>query len=487
MHHKTALELHNSFILGEHSAVDITEYYLNRIHALDKKVGAFLQVLADKSLEKASELDKKRKAGKPLGKLAGVPIGIKDNLHIKGVRTTCASRILANYEAHFDATAIKLLKDEDAILIGKTNLDEFAMGGSTENSAFLSTHNPWNLTHTAGGSSGGSSAAVSACFCPLALGSDTGGSVRQPAAYCGILGYKPTYGRISRYGLVAFGSSLDQIGIFSRDSKDMALTAEILGVHCKHDATSADHPKENILKQLRHDLKGVKIGIPYSFLEDLTDDAKQSFEKSVQTLKDIGAEIIDVDLSILKYSIATYYILATAEASTNLARFDGVRYGNRDPHAKTLDEVYDLTREFGFGFEVKRRILLGTYVLSAGLSQSYYKKAQKVRTKIIESFEKAFSKCDLITFPTTPTPAFELGSKQDPISMYLVDLYTTTANLAGLPAISIPADMSPEGLPIGLQFIAPSMQDGFLISCAHAFETANPTHKELSSVAKEDA
>lgn len=485
MYRKTAIEIHESFMRGEVTAVEICQYFLNRIKLLDRKVGAFLQVFPEQALAKAQELDLKKKKGEPLGKLAAVPIAIKDNIHIKGEYTTCASRMMANYEALFDATAVRLLKEEDAILIGKTNLDEFAMGGSTENSAFLATHNPWNLKCTAGGSSGGSSAAVAARLCPLALGSDTGGSVRQPAAYCGILGYKPTYGRISRHGLVAFGSSLDQIGIFALDAKDMALTASILGVHCKHDATSADHPSENMLEHLRDDFKGLKVGIPFKFLNDLSKESKDSFDKSVESLKKMGAEIVEIDLSVLKYSIATYYIIATAEASTNLARFDGVRYGKRDPHAVTLDEVYDLSREFGFGFEVKRRILLGTYVLSANKSTSYYKKAQKVRTKIIESFEKAFTQCDLISFPTTPTPTFELGSVQDPVSMYLMDLYTTVANLSGLPAISVPADFSSDNKPIGIQFMAPSMHDKFLIGCANAFEKCNPVYKEIPSLAKE--
>lgn len=485
MYQKSAHELREALVKGDLSATEICEYYLKRIETINSKVGAFLQVLPESSLEKAREIDQKRKEGKPLGKLAGVPIGIKDNIHIKGERTTCASKMLENYEALFDATVIKLLKNEDAILIGKTNLDEFAMGGSTEHSAFLETRNPWNLKCTAGGSSGGSSAAVAARLCPLALGSDTGGSVRQPASYCGIFGYKPTYGRFSRYGLVAFGSSLDQIGIFALNAKDMALTAEILGVHCKHDATSADHPKENFIKHLKEDFKGLRIGIPYKFIEDLTDESKESFESSVNLLKEIGAEIVEIDLTVLKHSIATYYILATAEASTNLARFDGIRYGRRDPQCVTLDDVYDLSREFGFGFEVKRRILLGTYVLSSGHSTSYYKKAQKVRSKIIESFEKAFAHCDLIAFPTTPTPAFELGSVQDPVSMYLMDLYTTNANLSGLPGISVPSGFSKDQKPIGIQFIAPSMQDAFLIGCAHAFEKANPAHLEMPKLAKE--
>lgn len=486
MYQKSAHELNEAFVLGDIKAVEICEYYLKRIEKIDPKVGAFLQVMPEQALEKAKELDKKREEGKPLGQLAGVPVGIKDNIHIKGERTTCASKMLEKYEALFDATAVKLLKDEDAIIIGKTNLDEFAMGGSTEHSAFLDTRNPWNLKCTAGGSSGGSSAAVAARLCPIALGSDTGGSVRQPASYCGILGYKPTYGRVSRYGLVAFGSSLDQIGTFALTAQDMALTAGILGVHCKHDATSADHQKENFIKHLKEDYKGLKVGVPYKFIEDLKDEAKESFERSIKKIKDLGAEIVDIDLNVLKYSIATYYILATAEASTNLARFDGIRYGRRDPQCLTLDDVYDLSREFGFGFEVKRRILLGTYVLSAGHSTSFYKKAQRVRTKIIDSFEKAFSKCDLIAFPTTPTPAFELGSVQDPVSMYLMDLYTTNANLSGLPAISVPADFSKDSKPIGLQLIAPSMQDSFLIGCAHAFEKAHPVNLKMPSIATED-
>lgn len=485
MYKMSAKQLQNAFVTGQLSAVEICNYYLKRIHSLDNKIGAFLQVFNESALKQAYALDAKKKSGQPLGKLAGVPICIKDNIHIKDEKTTCASKMLANYQALFDATAISLLKEQDAIFIGKTNLDEFAMGGSTEHSAFLSTHNPWNLECTAGGSSGGSAAALAARLCPLALGSDTGGSVRQPAAYCGVVGYKPTYGRISRYGLVAFGSSLDQIGPMTTNTYDMAMMAQILAVHCSHDATSVDHPKEDFVKQLKDDLKGVRIGIPYKFLDDLSQEMKTSFENSTEILKQLGAEFVEIDLSILKYSIATYYILATAEASTNLAKFDGVRFGYRDPHAITLDEIYDLSREFGFGTEVKRRILLGTYVLSAGHTSSYYKKAQRVRTKIIDCFETAFTQCDLIAFPTTPTPAFELGSLQDPISMYLMDLYTTNANLTGLPAISVPADFSQSGKPIGIQFMAPSMKDAFLIGCAHAFEKANPKNLEIPKLAKE--
>ena len=486
MHRKSAFEINESFVLGDASAVEITTYFLNRINKLDKQTGAFLQVFPEKALKRAQEIDEKKKQGQPLGKLAGVPIAIKDNIHIKGEYTTCASKMLSNYEAIYDATVIKLLEKEDAIFIGKTNLDEFAMGGATEYSAFLKTRNPWNLECTAGGSSGGSAAAVAARLAPLALGSDTGGSVRQPASYCGIVGYKPTYGRISRYGLVAFGSSLDQIGPMATNTKDIALISEVLNTHCKNDATSIELPKENFLDQLKNDLKGVKIGVPYDALKDLSKETSDSFNQSIELMKSLGATIVPIDLSLLKYAIATYYILATAEASTNLARFDGIRYGHRNQHAVTLDEVYNLTREFGFGFEVKRRIMLGTYVLSSGFTGDYYKKALKVRNKIIQSFNQAFENCDLITLPTAPSCAFELGSIQDPVSMYLVDLYTVHANLTGLPAISVPSTYNSKGMPMGIQFIAPALKDANLIGYAHAFEQANIENSKIPPMAMEE-
>lgn len=485
MHRKTAKQLHDLFMSGSLSAVEIVNYFLKRIEELDGELGAFLQIFPEKALEVARLQDEKLKEGKPLGKLAGVPISIKDNIHIKGQLTTCASKMLSNYEALFDSTVVKLLKEEDAILIGKTNLDEFAMGGATEYSAFLQTHNPWNLKCTPGGSSGGSAAAVSARLTPFSLGSDTGGSVRQPASYCGIVGYKPTYGRVSRYGLVAFGSSLDQVGTFAYNTEDLALITEVLGAHCSHDSTSIEHPKEEILSHLKKDLKGVKVGVPYHFLENLSDEMKASFDDSINTFKELGAEIVEIDLDILKYAIPTYYIIATAEASTNLARYDGVRYGSRDIHAKTLDEVYDLSREHGFGTEVKRRVLLGTYVLSSGESGSYYKKALGARGKILDRFNHAFRDCDLIMMPTAPTPAFETGSIQDPIAMYLMDLYTVHANLTGFPALSVPSGFAENGNPIGLQIIAPHMRDRYLIACAHAFEQAHPENTKLPPIAKE--
>lgn len=485
MYEKTAIELHHLFISGQLSAVEITNYFLNRIETIDKKVGSFLQLFPERTLRKAKELDEKKKSGGKLGKLAGIPIAIKDNIHIKGERTTCASKLLANYEALFDATSTRLLEEQDALLIGKTNLDEFAMGGATEYSAFLKTHNPWNLDCTPGGSSGGSAAAVAARLAPLSLGSDTGGSVRQPASYCGLVGYKPTYGRISRYGLVAFGSSLDQIGPFSYTTKDMALIAEVLGEHCPHDSNSLNHPRENIQGQLKQDLKGVRVGVPYQFLTNLSEEMKSSFDDSIAVLKDLGAEIVEINLKVLKYAMPTYYIIATAEASTNLARFDGIRYGNRNQYAMTLDEVYDLTREHGFGTEVKRRIILGTSVLSSGYSGSYYKKALGARTQILDAFTTSFESCDIVTMPTAPTPAFETGSIQDPVSMYLMDLYTVHANLTGLPAISVPSGFAKNGNPIGFQMIAKHREDGFLIGCAHAFEQARPENIQIPSIAKE--
>ena len=423
-------------------------------------------------MKRAKELDEKQKSGKKMGRLAGIPIAIKDNIHVKGEITTCASKFLVNYKAPFDATVIRLLEEEDAIIIGKTNLDEFAMGSSTENSAIQKTYNPWDLKCTPGGSSGGSAAAVAARLCPLALGSDTGGSVRLPGSFCGIVGFKPTYGRVSRYGLVAYGSSLDQIGAFATRTADAALLMEVIGKHCEKDSTSYDLPSDSHLDNFKDNIKGMKIGVPWKFLEGLAPEPKEVFQKAMEKFKALGAEIIDVDLSILKYSIAVYYILATAEASTNLARFDGIRYGVRAPEAKTLDEVYDLSKEQGFGSEVKRRILLGTYVLSSGYKDAYYQKAQKVRGLIIRRFEEIFKVCDLVATPTSPFTAFEIGAIKDPLQMYLEDIYTIGSNLAGLPAISIPEGFAKDGKPLGLQLIGPQRLDGRVLMAADVFEKA---------------
>jgi aspartyl-tRNA(Asn)/glutamyl-tRNA(Gln) amidotransferase subunit A len=472
MHTLSAIEIRDKFVQGELSAVEITKTFLDRIEKLDGQVGAFLSVFPERALAKAKALDEKRQSGQKLGKLAGIPIAIKDNIHVKGEISTCGSKFLTNYRAPFDATVIRLLEEEDAIIIGKTNQDEFAMGSSTENSALQMTYNPWNLKCTPGGSSGGSAAAVAARLCPVALGSDTGGSVRLPASFCGIVGFKPTYGRVSRFGLVAYGSSLDQIGPLSTTTADSALIMEVIGKHCLHDSTSLAAPQEELVKQLDGSIKGMKIGVPWQFLDQLAPEPKEVFNRALESLKKLGAEIVDVDLSILKHSLAVYYILATAEASTNLARFDGIRYGVRSPKAHTLEEVYDFSKEDGFGTEVKRRILLGTYVLSAGYKDAYYNKAQKVRTLIIDRYKKIFQECDLVATPASPFTAFEIGAIKDPLQMYLEDIYTIGINLAGLPAISIPEGFASDGKPLGLQLIGPQRHDARVLKAADAFEKA---------------
>lgn len=469
----SATELHNLFITNKLSASEIVSYFLNRIEKYDPKITSFIRVLNDQVIEKARLLDLKRKNKQPLGKLAGVPIIVKDNIHIKDVITTCGSKILENYKAPFDASVVRFLKDEDALIIGKSNMDEFAMGSSNEYSAFFPTHNPWNLDCTPGGSSGGSAAAVAARLAPLALGTDTGGSIRQPAAFCGVTGFKPTYGRVSRYGAVAFGSSLDQIGPIGTNVKDVALLSEVLSKPCNRDSTNLKMPIESYIEKLPSDLNGIKIGVPWHFLENLDSKNLENVNNSIETLKNLGADIVDVDLDILKYSIAVYFILAPAEASTNLARFDGIKYGYRAKEAKDLSEVYDLSRDLALGQEVKRRIMLGTYVLSSGQQDAYYRKAQKVRTLIIQAYEKAFDSCDLILLPTTPTPAFKIGETTDPFLYYLQDLYTVSINLAGLPAISVPSGFSEDNMPYGLQLIGPQLHDALVFRAGHAFEKAN--------------
>jgi aspartyl-tRNA(Asn)/glutamyl-tRNA(Gln) amidotransferase subunit A len=472
MHRLTAKEISERVRSKELSAMEIVQHFIGRIEKHDGEVGAFLNVFKQRAMNQAAAIDEKLAKGHPVGKLAGVPIAIKDNIHVFGELTTCASKFLTNYRAPFNATVSRLLEAEDAILIGKTNMDEFAMGSSTENSALQKTRNPWDLKCSPGGSSGGSAAAVAARLCPLALGSDTGGSIRQPAGFCGVVGFKPTYGRVSRFGLVAFGSSLDQIGPLATNVADAALVMEVIGKHCEKDSTSMDIPAEQYLSSLKVDAKGIKIGVPWQFLEGLQEETKHVFMQSLETYKRLGAEIVEVNLNLLKYSIAVYYILATAEASTNLARFDGIRYGVRSPRAVTLDEIYDLSKEEGFGPEVKRRILLGTYVLSAGYQDAYYKKAQKVRTLIIEEYKKAFEACDAVAMPVSPFPAFEIGAITDPLQMYLADIYTISVNLAGLPSVSIPNGFSKNGKPFGLQLTGPQKHDREVLAIAHALEQA---------------
>lgn len=479
MHTLTATELRNQFLRGEISATEIIQFFLNRIQKYDPQLKAFISVCNERALAKAKALDLKKSSGKHLGKLAGIPMAFKDNIHVKDEISTCASKFLTNYKAPFESTVARLVEEEDAIIIGKTNMDEFAMGSSTENSALQKTCNPWDLKCTPGGSSGGSAAAVAARLCPIAFGSDTGGSIRQPASLCGIVGFKPTYGRVSRFGLVAFGSSLDQIGPLTTNVADTALVMEVIGRHCEKDSTSIPLPSEEYLNRLSDNLKGLKIGVPWQFLEKLASEPKELFNRSIEALKGLGAEIVHVNLDLLKYSIAVYYILATAEASTNLARFDGIRYGLRSNRAKTLDEVYEMSKEEGFGAEVKRRILLGTYVLSAGYQDAYYKKAQKVRTLMIRQFEEAFQKCDLVATPVSPFAAFEIGSIKDPLQMYLEDIYTISSNLVGLPSISIPNGFTTERKPVGLQLIGPQKLDVEVIQAAHAFEKATGYNRQI--------
>ena len=487
MYQRSALEIHELFIKGEASARFIVEYFLKRIEKNDEKTGAFLSVFSARALEKAETLDKKKKEGKPLGKMAGVPIALKDNIHVHGQITTCGSKFLANYKAVFDATVTTLLENEDALLLGKTNLDEFGMGSFTENSAFQKSKNPWDLACSPGGSSGGSAAAVAARYCPLALGSDTGGSIRQPAALTGLVGLKPTYGRVSRYGLVAFASSLDQIGPLSTSVSDAAYIMETLSKPCDKDSTNLKFPVEPYLELMKRPIQGMKIGVPWHFLASLDATAKAIFEEALSTFKSLGVSIVEVDLDILKYSLAVYYILAPAEASTNLARYDGIRYGLRSTKASTLDEVYEFSKQEGFGPEVKNRILLGTYVLSSGYKDAYYKKAQKVRTLIIQKFKQAFCSCDLIAMPSSPFPALPLGSIQDPLQAYLQDIYTIAANLVGLPSISIPSGFTSDKKPLGFQLLGAFMEDAKVLQAAYHFEQATLFNKNIPPLFDKEA
>jgi aspartyl-tRNA(Asn)/glutamyl-tRNA(Gln) amidotransferase subunit A len=408
--------------------------------------------------------------------LPGLAIAVKDNICTKGLQTTCGSRILHNYKAQYDATAIKRLNDAGAIVVGKTNMDEFAMGSSNESSAFGPVKNPWDTTRVPGGSSGGSAAAVASGVVRAALGSETGGSVRQPASLCGIVGFKPTYGRISRYGLVAFASSLDNIGIFGRTVKDVADVLGVIAGRDEMDSTSADVPVPDYSASLEKDISGQTIGVPRElFGEGLDEEVRDSVEQSIENFRSLGAKIVDIDLPYAKFGIAVYYIIATAEASSNLARYDGVRYGFRAEEATALREMYMKTREEGFGAEVKRRIMLGTYVLSSGYYDAYYSKAQKVRALVKRDYQRAFASCDAILTPTSPSVAFKIGAKSDdPLAMYLNDIYTVSANLAGIPGISIPCGLSSEGLPIGMQLLGNFWSEAELLKTAHRYSSEFP-------------
>ena len=448
------------------------EKTLDNAERLNETLNSFLTIEREYATKRAAELENNSEAQI----LKGAAIAVKDNICTRFSQTSCGSRILGSYKPQYNATAVEKLLDADAVIIGKTNMDEFAMGSSNENSAFGTVKNPWDTTRVPGGSSGGSAVAVASGVVRAALGSETGGSVRQPASFCGIVGLKPTYGRISRFGLVAFASSLDQIGIFGQTAKDVAKVLGVIAGRDKNDATTADVAVPDYVSELDKDIKGRKIGVPRAlFGMGLDAEVRESVENAIENYRSLGAEIVDVELPNSKYSIAVYYILATAEASSNLARFDGVRYGFRAENASELREMYMKTREQGFGAEVKRRIMLGTYVLSSGYYDAYYSKAQKVRTLLKQDFLDAFEKCDAIITPTAPTTAFKIGEKSDdPLAMYLSDIYTASANLAGIPGISVPCGLSLEGLPIGLQLVGKHWSEDVLLNLASVFENEFP-------------
>jgi aspartyl-tRNA(Asn)/glutamyl-tRNA(Gln) amidotransferase subunit A len=454
----------------------VTEFSLDAAERLNKTLNAFLQIDRAGATARAEELDSTDWSTRPRPALAGIPIAIKDNICTRGMQTSCGSRILGNYHPPYDATAIERLKEAGAIILGKVNCDEFAMGSSNENSAFGPVRNPWDTERVPGGSSGGSAAVVSAGIVPVSLGSDTGGSVRQPAAMCGIIGLKPTYGRISRYGLVAFGSSLDQIGVFGKKVEDVATVLKVIAGRDPKDSTSADVPVPDYTSELKQGIDGLRLGVPrLLFGEGLNKEVRSSVEQAIEAYRKLGVEIVDIELPHTKYSIAVYYIIAMAEASSNLARYDGVRYGFRAEEAKSLRDMYRVTRDEGFGSEVKRRIMIGTFVLSSGYYDAYYRKAQQARALLKEDFKRAFERCDAVITPTAPSPAFLIGEKtNDPLSMYLEDIYTVTSNLVGIPGISIPCGLSSNGLPIGMQLVAPYWKESTLFRLAHAYEQEHP-------------
>jgi aspartyl-tRNA(Asn)/glutamyl-tRNA(Gln) amidotransferase subunit A len=479
--------IRNAVAGRERSAVDVCRAALDRIEALDPALNAFRTVARERALARAAELDG-RTDHRSLP-LLGVPIALKDNMCTRGISTTASSRILENYVPPYNATVVQRLEAAGAVIVGKTNCDEFAMGSSTENSGYGPTRNPWALDRTPGGSSGGSAAAVAAGMVPLALGSDTGGSIRQPAALCGVVGFKPSYGRVSRYGLLAFASSLDQIGPFGASVKDVAQVLAVIAGHDPCDSTSSQVAVPDFSTAVNGDgdLRGTRIGVPrHLFREGVDRDVMQAFDAAIEVTRSRGAEVVDVTLEHSPEAIPVYYIIATAEASANLARYDGVRYGYRAKDTTTLGEMYDRTRGQGFGREVKRRIILGTYVLSAGYYDAYYRKAQQVRTLIRRDYDRAFANADVIAMPTSPTAAFKLGERTaDPVQMYLSDVFTVGANLAGLPGISVPCGFSATRLPIGLQFTGRAVEDATVLRVAHAYELATAWSKERPPVASE--
>ena len=468
----TVHELQEKLKNKELTVTEITKAYADRIKEKEPDVQAFITELTEQGIKQAEEIQKRIDNGEDLGNLAGIPIGIKDIICTKGVKTTCASKMLENFVAPYDATVMEKINKEEMIDLGKLNMDEFAMGGSTEHSYFKKTKNPWDLSRVPGGSSGGSAAAVAANMVPWALGTDTGGSIRQPASFCGVVGLKPTYGLVSRYGVVAFASSLDQVGVFTKDVQDCAMLLNVIAGHDEKDTTSVDVGEKDYTKSLQKDIKGLKIGVPKEFYgEGINPEVKASLESALAKYKEMGAEVEEISLDIAKYSLATYYIIACAEASSNLGRYDGIRYTYRAKDCKNLKEIYKKSRSEGFGAEVKRRIILGTYVLSSGYYDAYYKKAQQVRTLVMNEFNKVFEKYDVIITPTSPTVAFKLGAKLDnPLEMYLSDICTVSVNIAGLPGMSIPCGVDSEGMPIGMQIIGKKFDEETIIKTAYAFE-----------------
>ena len=452
----------------ELTVTEINKAYIDRINDREKDVQAFITLLTEEALKEAESIEKKEN----LSELAGIPIGIKDNICTKNIKTTCASKMLENFVSPYDATVIEKLESKGIINLGKLNLDEFAMGGSTEYSAFKVTKNPWNLKTVPGGSSGGSAAAVAANLVPWALGSDTGGSIRQPASFCGVVGLKPTYGLVSRYGLVAFASSLDQIGPITKDVKDAAILLNVIAGHDEKDTTSEKINDKDYTKCLKNDVKGLKIGIPKEYFSDgINVEVKAKLEETIEKYRQLGAEVEEFSLSIADYALATYYIIACAEASSNLGRFDGIRYGYRTKNFSNLKDIYKNSRSEAFGSEVKRRIILGTYVLSSGYYDAYYKKAQQVRTLVQKEFNDAFKKYDILLTPTAPTVAFEIGAKSNnPLEMYLADICTVSVNIAGLPAISVPVGVDNNGMPIGMQLIGNKFEEEKILNAAYTLE-----------------
>lgn len=468
----SAFEIKERILKGEIKSEDLVKKIFERIENVDKTVGSFVYLRKEKALEEARKIDEKIKNGEKVGELAGVPVAIKDNMVSEGDKTTACSKILSNYTGIYDATVVKKLKDADAIIIGITNMDEFAMGSTTKTSVHQLTKNPWDNERVPGGSSGGAAASIAAQEVYISLGSDTGGSIRQPASFCGVVGMKPTYGRVSRYGLIAFASSLDQIGPMAKTVEDIALTMNVISGPDDYDATVANCEVPDYTQFLNQDIKGMKIGVPKEyFIDGINPQVKKIMEESLEKFKELGAEIVEISLPHTKYAVPTYYVIAPAEASSNLARFDGVRYGYRSEDVKNINDLYVNSRSEGFGDEVKRRIMIGTYVLSAGFYDAYFRKAQKVRAKIKDDFDKAFENVDVIFTPVSPTTAFRLDDKKSPIELYLEDIFTISANLAGIPGLSIPAGKV-EGLPVGIQLLGKPFGEGELIKAGSAFEKA---------------